>query len=111
MRIAESSLQEQSTHVDKTIHSFYQIRDQIKAVVKSIQIVDQTMQTVEKAKETLLITIESVSSMSEETAASVEIIRENFTEQLHSIQTLNDSCQTMQEQAVLLTSQAAVEQA
>lgn len=103
MRIAETYLREQGTHVENTIHSFYQIRNHIETVVESIQKVNETVQTVERGKESLLTTVESVSSMSEQTAASVEMIKHNFTEQLQTIHTLNESCQAMQETANTLT--------
>lgn len=102
MRNAENSLREQLAHVDNTIHSFYRIRDQIQTVAGNIQKVNDTMDSLANGKESLLITIESVSSMSQ-TAASVEMIRSNFTSQLEAIQQLNDSCVAMQETSNLLT--------
>lgn len=104
MRVAEQSLNEQSSHIEKTIESFYQIRNHILAVVNRIKKVNETIQIVEKSKETLLITVESVSSMSEQTAASVEMIQQSFTKQLELIHQLNESCRALQEQASSLNS-------
>jgi methyl-accepting chemotaxis protein len=99
MRVAEESLREQSQQVDDTIQSFYRIRENILMLVDNIQKVDESIQIVQDGKETLLATVESVSSMSEETAASVEMILQNFMDQVKLVENLNNSCQVLQEQA------------
>jgi methyl-accepting chemotaxis protein len=99
MRQAEEMLQVQSGQVSHTIQSFYHIREAVRSVADSVALVNKTMRVVSENKESLLSTVESVSAMSEESAASVQEIQSSFLLQIEAVQNLHDSSQSMQEQA------------
>jgi methyl-accepting chemotaxis protein len=89
MRNAEGSIEEQSTIVGETSEAFSQISESTGILMTNIAQMAEMMDDMDKYKEQVMTSIENISHVSEQTAASTEEVSASTEEQLERIKTLD----------------------
>ncbi|MGN0161487.1 MAG: methyl-accepting chemotaxis protein [Lachnospiraceae bacterium] len=87
---AEEIVESQSESLRNTVSVFNRIEDQVGGLVNNIGSIQLGMEDIESAKNITLVSIQSISAVSEENAATVEEITATSEKQLQAVEELSD---------------------
>ncbi len=96
---AENIVSNQSKTVNETIHVFRDMNEYLQNLIDEIASLEQTIESMERHRNDTLAAIESISSVSEETAASVSTVNDSLKEQMTMMDNLNQSTIELQDKA------------
>lgn len=96
---AENIVSNQSKTVNDTIHVFRDMNEYLQNLIDEIASLEQTIESMERHRNDTLAAIESISSVSEETAASVSTVNDSLKEQMTMMDNLNQSTIELQDKA------------
>ncbi|TAH75015.1 MAG: methyl-accepting chemotaxis protein [Anaerolineaceae bacterium] len=99
---AETIVESQTLSLDKTVLAFNNIDQHVENLVNQLELVSQGMKKIEKAKEDTLDAIESISAVSEQTAASTEEVSATALTQIDSVERLRRSAIELANDAINL---------
>lgn len=96
---AEATVEFQEKAVSRTTESFVSMDSQIHTLLESISEISDNVHNMEEARSTTLNAVESISSVSAETAAGSSNVNQTVTAQRDAIQTLDAAAGTLHERA------------
>lgn len=100
---AETIVSNQSKTVNNTIHLFHDMNEYLQNLLDEITALEKIIESMDRHRNDTLAAIESISSVSEETAASVTTVNDSLKEQVTMMDNLNQSTIELQEKAKELT--------
>jgi len=100
---AETIVSNQTKTVNETIHVFHDMNEYLQNLIDEITSLEKTIESMERHRNDTLAAIESISSVSEETAASVSTVNDSLKEQMTMMDNLNQSTIELQDKAKELT--------
>lgn len=100
---AENIVSMQSDTVHETINVFKGINTSMERLMSDIASLEDTIENMEKYRNDTLAAIESISSVSEETAASVAVVNDSLHHQVAIVDNLSDSTLELEKRAKELT--------
>ena len=100
---AEVIVSKQSETVKDTIHVFSDMNGYLKNLVDAITYLEDIIESMEKHRNGTLSAIESMSSVSEETAAAITMVNDSLKEQITIVDNLHNSTMELQDRAQELT--------
>lgn len=100
---AEQIVSTQSDTVNDTVHAFGDINEYMGSLVDDIQSLQTTIQEMEKYRHDTLSAIESISSVSEQAAASVSVVNDSLKNQMTMMDNLHHSTVELSDKAKELT--------
>ncbi len=96
---AETILESQKQVLNSTVTSFQLINCQVTNLTENLAVIIDGIDEIENSKNDTLYAIESISSISEETAAAAEELSAAVANQLEAVETLHQSVNQLQENA------------
>ena len=100
---AEMIVSNQSRTVNDTIQVFHDMNEYLQNLIDEITALEEIIESMERHRNDTLAAIESISSVSEETAASVSTVNDSLKEQMTMMDNLNQSTIELQDKAKELT--------
>ena len=100
---AEIIVSKQSETVNDTIHVFKDMNGYVKNLIDEITSLEGIIESMERHRNDTLSAIESISAVSEETAASVSTVNDSLKEQINIVNNLYDAALELQDRAKELT--------
>lgn len=99
----EMIVSNQSRTVNDTIQVFHDMNEYLQNLIDEITALEEIIESMERHRNDTLAAIESISSVSEETAASVSTVNDSLKEQMTMMDNLNQSTIELQDKAKELT--------
>ncbi len=96
---AEVIVSKQSETVNDTIHAFKNMNGYLKNLIDEIVSLESIIESMERHRNDTLAAIESISAVSEETAASVSTVNDSLKDQITIVNNLHNSALELQERA------------
>ena len=96
---AEEIVSKQSVTVNDTIHVFHDMNEYLETLIKELGYLEETIESMEKHRNDTLSAIESISSVSEETAASISTVNDSLKNQLGMVDNLHNSTIELEDRA------------
>lgn len=90
-RIAETALKLQENAVKNTTVSYKDIHDSVEQLVVFLKQISENVESINETRVITLASIENISAVLEETAAASNNVSNTSSEQLHSVESLNES--------------------
>lgn len=100
--MAGDIVSKQTSTVTDTIHVFRNIYGDIENVMKEISALGKAIESMERHRNDTLMAIESISSVSEENAASISVVNDSLKEQMEIVDNLHASMIELEEKAGIL---------
>jgi methyl-accepting chemotaxis protein len=100
---AETIVSKQTDTVKDTVSVFGKINEHMETLVDDIVSVEESVLSMEKHRNDTLAAIESISSVSEQTAASVSVVNDSIKAQMTMVENLQNSTIELKERAKELT--------
>ncbi len=100
---AEEIVSKQSETVNNTIHVFSDMNGYLESLVMQITSLEQTIESMERHRNDTMSAIQSISTASEETAASVSAVNDSLKNQVSMIENLHQSTVELEDRARELT--------
>ncbi len=100
---AEEIVNKQSVTVNDTISVFGDMNEYLESLINELTYLEDTFENMEKHRNDTLSAIESISSVSEETAASVSVVNDSLKNQVNIVDNLHSSTIELEERAKELT--------
>ncbi len=102
-REAADTVSSQEKALEQTTASFHDMDDQIHSLIASLEQITQNVGNMEQARSTTLAAVESISSVSAETAAGTTNVSTTVSSQQDTIKTLEAAAASLQDHAEQLT--------
>lgn len=96
-------VRKQADTVNDTIHVFKGINSYLETLVAKLDSLEETVESMERHRNDTLSAIESISSVSEQTSASVSVVNDSLKHQLEMVGNLHDSSIELENRAKELT--------
>lgn len=100
---AEEIVSKQSETVNNTIHVFSDMNGYLENLVSEITSLEKTVESMEQHRNNTMAAIESITTSSEETAASVSTVNDSLKNQMTMISNLHNSAEELEDRARELT--------
>ena len=100
---AEQIVSKQSETVNNTIHVFSDMNGYLENLVTEIISLEKTVESMEQHRNNTMAAIESITTSSEETAASVSTVNDSLKNQMTMISNLHSSAEELEDRAKELT--------
>jgi methyl-accepting chemotaxis protein len=100
---AEDIVSKQSATVKETIHVFRDMNGYLENLIKEITALRTAIESMENHRNDTLSAIESISSVSEETAASISVVNDSLKNQITMIDNLHNATMELDDRAKELT--------
>lgn len=100
---AEDIVSKQSETVNNTIHVFSDMNGYLENLVTEITSLEKTVESMEQHRNNTMESIESITTSSEETAASVSTVNDSLKNQMTMISNLHSSAEELEDRARELT--------
>ena len=101
--LAGDIVSRQTETVTETIHVFRSINEDIENIMVQLSSLSNAIDSMERHRNDTLSAIESISSVSEENAASIALVNDSLKEQLTIVDNLHNSMKDLEEKANMLT--------
>ena len=102
METLDDVIEEQNSAVDLVDNSIVQVFDSIKGIVSQIDVVNTSIEDLDKIKNELTSAIENISAVSEETAASTEEVTASMDQQNYAVEEVAKNAELLNQLSVEL---------
>jgi methyl-accepting chemotaxis protein len=100
---AEEIVSKQTETVQNTINVFQDMNKNLESLMRQMTALEDTIESMETHRNDTLSAIESISSVSQETAASISVVNESIKNQITMVGDLRDSSVELEDKAKALT--------
>ncbi len=100
---AEEIVSRQSETVNDTIHAFGDLNEYLENLVSEITSLERTIESMERHRNDTMSAIQSISSVSEETAAAISMVNDSLKNQISMIDNLHKSTMELEDRSKELT--------
>ena len=100
---AEEIVSRQSETVNDTIHAFGDLNEYLENLIREITSLEKTIESMERHRNDTMSAVQSISSVSEETAAAISMVNDSLKNQITMIDNLHKSTIELEDRSKELT--------